>query len=113
MLSSGPLAVAFLIGPAPRRTIALAAISTGRVTRRIPFDKGVITALAGTPDGKTLFCAADGTIWSIPLDGGDPHKVRAGDAVAVDPSGQNLFVELLEPAKVRLVRVSLSGGAEQ
>ena len=110
---AGPREVAFLIGPAPRRTIALASISNGRITRRIPFDKGVIYGLAGTPDGKTLFCSADGAVWSVPLAGGDPKKIRAGDGIAVDPSGENLFVELIEPPKTRLVRVPLHGGAEQ
>jgi eukaryotic-like serine/threonine-protein kinase len=110
---AGPREVAFLIGPAPRRTIALASVSNGRITRRIPFDKGVIKALAGTPDGQTLFCSADGVIWSVALAGGDPKKIRAGDGIAVDPSGQNLFVELIEPPKTRLVRVPLHGAAEQ
>ena len=109
----GSKEVAFLIGPAPRRTIATAAISNGRITRRIPFDKGTISALASSPDGNTLHCAANGTVWSIPLGGGDAKKVHAGDTIAVYPSGRTLVVQLTEADKQRFVRVSLTGGADQ
>jgi hypothetical protein len=108
----GPDQAAFLIGPEPRRTIALAAVANGRITRRIPFDHGSISSLAATPDGKTIFCAADGTVWAIPL-AGEPKKVRAGDQLAVDPDGRYLLVEVVESPVIRFVRVPLNGGPEQ
>jgi len=117
--STGPLGlvgtgeIAFLIGPGPRPMIGLAAVANGRVTRRIPFDHGEIRSLAATPDGRTLFCAADGVVWSIPLAGGDPKKLHAGDFVTVDPSGQYLVVQLIESLQIHLVSVPLNGGPER
>jgi quercetin dioxygenase-like cupin family protein len=111
--AAGPSEIAFLIGPEPRRTIAIAAVSNGRITRRIPFDKGPISSLASSPDGKTLYCAAGGIVWSIPVAGGEPRKVRAGDSVAVDPAGANLLVEVVESPIIRLIYVPLDGGAER
>ncbi len=111
--AAGPGQVAFLIGPEPRRTIAVATVATGRILRRIPFDKGEITSLAASPDGKTLFCAAGYVIWSLPVSGGEPKRIRVGDHVAVDPSGQYLLVEVGGTAVIHLIRVPLHGGAEQ
>jgi hypothetical protein len=117
--TAGPVApvgsreVAFLVGPEPRRTIALATLANGRITRRLGFDHGTINALAATPDGKLLLCSAGGAVWSIPLDGGEPRRLRAGNAIALDAAGQNVFVQVIESPRTKLVRVPLSGGAEQ
>jgi hypothetical protein len=109
----GPNQIAFLIGPKPQRTIALAPVSTGRITRRIPFDKGDITSLASAADGKTLYCAAGGDVWSIHVESGEAKRIRAGDHVAVDPSGRYLLVQVTETPVIRLIRVPVDGGAEQ
>jgi predicted Ser/Thr protein kinase len=117
--TAGPVApvgeseVAFLVGPEPRRTIALATVRNGRITRRIGFDHGTINSLAATPDGKLLLCSAGGAVWQIPLAGGEPKRLRAGNAIALDAAGQNLFVQVIESPRTRLVRVPLQGGAEQ
>jgi hypothetical protein len=106
--SAGPNQVAFLIGAEPRRTIALASVANGRITRRIPFDRGVISSLASSPDGKTIYCAAGGAVWSIPP-GGEPRKICAGESVAADPGGQSLIVKVIEAPQTRLLRVPLDG----
>jgi len=111
--AAGPSEIAFLIGPEPKRTIAMATVSNGRITRRIPIDKGPISSLAASADGQTLYCAAGGAIWSIPVGGGEPRKVRAGDFVAVDPAGRYLLVEVSENPAIRLIQVPLDGGAER
>jgi hypothetical protein len=105
---AGPNQVAFLIGAEPRRTIALASIANGRITRRIPFDKGVISSLASSPDGKTIYCAAGGAVWSIPSEG-EPRRVCAGESIAADPGGQSLVVKVIEAPRTRLMRVPLDG----
>jgi hypothetical protein len=94
--AAGSAEVAFLIGPKPRRTIAMAAVSNGRITRRIHFDNGPIESLASTPDGTILYCAAGGTVWAIPVSGEEPRRIRAGDRVSVDSGGQTLLVEVAE-----------------
>jgi hypothetical protein len=111
--AAGPNQVAFAIGPEPHRTLAIASLSSGRVTRRIAFDKGEPHSLASSPDGKTLYCAAAGAIWSIPVEGGEPRKVRTGDSVAVAPGGQSILVELVEIGKTRVFEVPLDGGGEK
>jgi hypothetical protein len=110
---AGPSEIAFLIGPQPKRTIAMAALSNGRITRRIPFDKGPITLLAASADGKTIYCAGGGTIWSLSVAGGPPRKIRVGDFVAVDPAGRYLLVEVTGGPVIRLIIVPLDGGAER
>jgi serine/threonine protein kinase len=111
--SAGPNQIAFLIGRGAHRAIAVAALSTGRIIRRIPFEKGSIDSLASSPNGTMLYCAADGIIWSVSASTGELRRIRAGNAVAVDPHGQYLLVQLIETPKSRLVRVPLNGASEQ
>jgi len=106
--AAGPKEVAFLIGPESNRAIALASTANGRITRRIRFDKGPVSSLAASPDGKTIYCAASGAIWSIPQEG-EPRRLCAGDQVAMDPAGQSLLVKLIAASRVRLLRVPLNG----
>ena len=112
LTAAGPTEVAFLIGPTPRKTIALAAVSTGRITRRIAFDKGRIDTMAASPDGGTIYCVAGGMVWAVPVSGGAPRKIRAGDSIAVDAVVNALFVVSMEHPQSRLFRVPLEGGAE-
>jgi hypothetical protein len=105
--------IAFLIGPAPRRTLAVASIATGRISRRIAFDKGEIASLGTPPGGRVLYAAAGGSVWRIPVEGGEPVKIHAGDSMLVEPSGESLLVQLTEPSRSRLVRVPLNGGADR
>ena len=65
----GPGHVVFLLGTPPQ--IGVASVSNGQTLRRIPFNHGEITALAATPDGRTIFCAAGGMVWAIP-EAGEP-----------------------------------------
>ena len=113
MTAVGSDQVAFMIGPQPRHTIALAALSNGRITRRLNFDRGEVTALATSPDAKTLYCVASGTVWAVPLSGDAPRRIRTGDGIAVDAATQSLVIEVREPPNSRLVRIPLSGGPEQ
>jgi eukaryotic-like serine/threonine-protein kinase len=112
MTAAGPGEVAFMLGR-ERQTIALAALSNGRITRQIPLNKGEVTALAASPDGKTLYCSAGGAVWAVPVSGEAPHKIRTGDFVTVDAETQSLVIEVLEPPNTRLVRIPLAGGPEQ
>jgi len=110
--SAGPGAAAFLIGPEPRRTIALADVASGRIIRRVPLAKGRITSLAAA-DRKTIYAVADGVVWAVPTGAGEHRRVLAGDEVVVDASGQSLFGEFAESGNTKLVRVPANGGAEQ
>ena len=110
----GDREVAFLLGTPPDRTIAIASIADGRIVHRLQVGKGVlIQSLAASPDGKTLYYAASGSVWAIPTAGGEPRKIHDGDGVAADPRGQDLIVQLNEKDNVRLVQVPVSGGPER
>jgi len=106
----GPGHVVFLVGTPPE--IGVASVSNGQILRRIPFNHGEITALAATPDGGTIFCAAGGMVWAIP-EAGESKELRPGDAIAVDPAGKFLLVEVGETPVIRLIRVPLDGSREQ
>lgn len=110
----GPEEVAFMIGKPAHEELAVANISTGTILRRIKINKTfIISALAATPDGKTLFLGAEGSIWSVPSTGGELRRIRQGYAVGVDPTGAYLLVQFADNTKIRLVRVPLEGGPEQ
>ena len=110
LTAAGPGEVAFMIGPTPRQTIALSTVSSGRITRRIAFDKGRIDAMATSPDGSTIYCVSGGMVWAVPVSGGSPRKIRAGDSIAVDGAANALFVVSMEHPQSRLFRVPLAGG---
>jgi Tol biopolymer transport system component len=101
--------VAFMLGTGPHPAIALASLANGRITRKIPFDKGRVQSLSASPDGKTIYCAAEGSIWSL-ADGSEPRRLCAGDAVAADPGGRNLLVWVRGVPRTRLVQVPVDGG---
>jgi methyl coenzyme M reductase beta subunit len=88
--AAGPKEMALTLGQ-DRRTIGIASIATGRITQRIAFDKGVIKAVFASPDGRTLYCNAGGSIWAQPAEAGSAARlVRTGAAVAIDPAGKYL-----------------------
>jgi Tol biopolymer transport system component len=108
----GSTEVAFLIGREPRSVIAIADLETGRITRRISPGKGEIHSLVASPDGRTLYFATSDTVWSAPSAGGETRRVRAGNRVVAEPSGQAVFISVLESSNMRLFRVPLDGTPE-
>jgi Tol biopolymer transport system component len=110
----GATHLAFVIGRGASETIALASVADRRITRRLSGPKGAdITAIAASPDGKTIYYTAGGSVWTVAADDGPSHKLRPGDRVAVDARNQDLIVGLNEREGVRLVRVPIAGGPEQ
>jgi Tol biopolymer transport system component len=105
--------VAFLLGPAGDRCIAIASIADGRIVRRLQGGKGAdIQGLACSPDAKTVYYTAGGGVWAVPATDGTPRKVGEGDWVAVDPRQGDLIV-LFGENMPRLMRLPASGGAPQ
>jgi eukaryotic-like serine/threonine-protein kinase len=97
--------IAFALGPAPRETIGIASLSTGRIVRRIAGGKGPLTALAFSPDGSIYF-GAGGFIWHVE-NGGAIRRITAGESVVAGRGG--LIVKASENDKVHLLRVSPDG----
>ena len=107
--------IAFLIGSPGSRTIAVASISDGRIVKRFDKLKNVpVAQLASDPAGNTLYYVTGGKIWSLARSGNaEPHFVRNGDSVTVDPGGGSLLIQLREKDDIRLVRLPLNGGNEE
>jgi len=108
----GESELAFLLGPPGKAVVAVASLADGRIVRRLDAIPGnEVTDLAASPDRKTLYYVVSGTVWAIAASGGQPRQICAGDAVAPDPNGKDLIVQLTEKAGIRLLRVPVSGGA--
>ena len=110
---AGPHAIAFAIGPLPHDTIGIAETSNGRISGRISPGKGAITSLAATLDGRTIYFAAGGNVWSVPAGGGAAHKISGGNEVIWDPSRGGLVIARRESSRLTLWRTTLEGGSEQ
>jgi hypothetical protein len=113
----GPREIAFMIGPEPHETIAFAEPASGRMVRTIAPGKGPVDSISCSPDGKTVYFAARGVVWSIlssgPSAGSEARKIRAGDGVAADPSGSRLIVQVQESLQLHRFSVPLDGGPER
>jgi len=110
---TGPGELAFAIGPAPRQTIAIADVSKNRITRRLQPGKGALYSLAASPDGRTVYLAAGGRIWSMPKEGGEIREICQGSEVVAHPDGRSLVVVVYENSKAHLFQVPLDGSTRR
>ena len=101
--------LAFAIGPEPRQTLAIADISKSRITKRLNPGKGPLYSLSASPDGRTLYIAAGGRIWSMPKEGGETTEICMGSEVAAHADGRSLVVVEYENSKACLFRAPLDG----
>jgi hypothetical protein len=118
MAMIGAELVAIRLGTGSKSRIALVTASEGRIVRYLDLVAApAVRMLAGAPDGRRLFYVSEqpgsAVVMAVSAEGGEPERIRAGDAVAVDPAGKYLVVQLSEGPAVRLVRMPLSGGPEE
>ena len=92
-------------------TLLVADVSTGRVSGRLPGFKDR-TAIAGSPDGGTIYYVEASGVWSMPAAGGPAKRIRDGDAVAADPTGRYLVIETDAIDRTHLFHVPLDGSPE-
>uniref|UniRef100_Q020M0 Serine/threonine protein kinase n=1 Tax=Solibacter usitatus (strain Ellin6076) TaxID=234267 RepID=Q020M0_SOLUE len=90
--------------------IAIVSIADGRIMQRVTGPKDRLTSLSSSLDGKTLYYSSAGFIWSIPIEGGEPRQLAAGDNVSADANGRDLIVSLQDKDAIRLLRMPVSGG---
>ena len=100
---------ALMIGPITAPEIAIVAVNSGRILKRLKAP-GNVTSLAASPDGATLYASSDGSVVAVPVDGGSARTLGPGDSVTVDPATGDLIVKLDEAERFRLVRMSPAGG---
>jgi eukaryotic-like serine/threonine-protein kinase len=106
--------IAFLLGVPPDQHIALATAREGRILKRFAMQAAGVRNLALSPDGVTLYYSASGAVWSVPVsESSAPRRLIDGDDVAVDPSGRFLYVKQMSKEPPVLLRVPLSGGANE
>jgi hypothetical protein len=102
---------AVLMGPRAAPDVVIVNTTDGRLVRRFKAPTPMLSTLAASPDGRTLYYAAAGSVWALPAEGGMPTKLGAGDSVTVEPETGDLIVKLDEGARIRLVRMKATGGA--
>jgi hypothetical protein len=100
---------ALMIGPITAPEIAIVAVNSGRILKRLEAP-GNVTSLAASPDGATLYASSDGSVVAVPVDGGTARTLGPGDSLTVDPATGDLIVKLDEAERFRLVRMSPAGG---
>lgn len=106
--------VAFIVGHGSSATVVIASTIEGRIVRWLQGTKGRhLTALAASPDAKTIYFGADGYIWSIPADDGTAKKIAAGENVSVDPNGRDLVITQSVTSNPFLMKVSLETGKSE
>ena len=106
----GTDALAFCINPEQESRLAIASLQEGRVMRRFDAAAGSITAVSATADGRTIFYASKGIVWSQPAAGGDPKQIADGYDVAVEPSGKFLYLMRTGADGYQLYRLPAGGG---
>jgi hypothetical protein len=110
----GQTEVAFLTGSERSRTIAIASLADRRIIRKLEGPKGAeIDSMVSSPDSKTIYYAAAGSIWRVPVNDGKPEKIRTGDSVTMDPYAHQLILRITDKDGTRLVRAPLDGGPDQ
>lgn len=106
-----------MLGPEPHDTIAFADPDSGRLVRTITPGKGPVDSLSCSPDGRVVYFAARGVVWSAPASGlpadGEPRRIRTGMTVVADPAGHRLIVQAVEDSELRRFSVPLAGGPER
>jgi len=75
--------------------------------------KREITSIAVSPDDKTIYYIQDGTIYSIPIQGGVPTPIGKGASIVMDRYQRQLIVRLTDNDGTRLVRRPLDGSPER
>jgi dipeptidyl aminopeptidase/acylaminoacyl peptidase len=104
----------FLTGPADAPPqLAVVSRSDGRLMKKQALPKGAVpSSLAASRDGKTIFFADGGTVWSVNAASGAAKTLCAGHGVAGFPDADDVLVQRNAASGVQLVRVSLATLAE-
>jgi DNA-binding beta-propeller fold protein YncE len=112
MTPVGDRHIALIMDSGASRDVAVVAADTGRVVERFPAPDR-LTSLAASPDGTTLYLAAEGSITAVARGGGAPRPIGSGDSIVVDPVTGDVIAKLDEQNGSRLVRIPAAGGPPQ
>ena len=105
----GPDRILLRVRDSAGSSLVAADIATGSVTARLRgFD---YPSFAGSPDGRTVYFADSGAIWSMPIAGGERRRIGEGTTLAADPAGRYLVTQVIGTDGVHLMHVPLDGRA--
>ena len=93
MTAVGDRHAAVVIGSGTTSDIAIVVADSGRIVERFPAPARM-SSLAASPDGRTLYVSAGGSISALPRGGGTPRALGAGDSITVDPQSGDLIAKL-------------------
>jgi hypothetical protein len=107
--------VVFLLGGVGSKPLlALASVEDGRILKRFDATSGAAPqTLAVSADGRTLYYADAGEIWTLDVASGAARKLRDGHGVAVDARRGELVVQVNGREGNNLFAVPLGGGPER
>ncbi len=107
--------VVFLLGGVDSKPLlALASVEDGRILKRFEATRGAAPqTLAPSADGRTLYYADAGEIWTLDVASGAARKLRNGHGVAVDARHGELIVQVNGREGNDLFAVPLGGGPER
>jgi predicted Ser/Thr protein kinase len=111
---AGRDAVAFLTGPSGAPPLlAVVARADGRLIKKHALPRGAIpSSLAASRDGRTIFFADGGTIWSVDAASGAAKAFSPGHGVAGDPGADDVLVQRNAASGVQLIRIPIATRAE-
>src|SRR5688500_19694810 len=112
MIAVGDQHAALIIGSGTTSDIAVVVAKSGRIVERFPAPPR-IASLAASPDGRTLYVAAGGSISALTRSGGQSRTLGVGDSITVDQQSGDIIAKLDEQDRFRLVRIPAAGGAAQ
>jgi len=81
--------------------------ANGQIAARVP--GFAYPVFAGSPDGRTVFFADSGAIWSMPIAGGPRRRLAEGGGVAPDPNGRYVVTKVVLDDGVHLLHAPLDG----
>jgi hypothetical protein len=101
-------------GGSKNKVVALVSVADGRVVKRLESTRGIgMSAMAASPDGKTIYYSSDGAVSAVSVDGGEPRKIGLGDNLAAHPNGKEIVTIRDDGANLNLYRIPVNGGADQ
>jgi eukaryotic-like serine/threonine-protein kinase len=101
-------------GSYKNKVVALVSVTDGRAVQRLESTRGIgMSAMAASPDGKTIYYSSEGTVWAVSVDGGGPRKIGLGDNLAAHPNGKEIVTIRDDGTILNLYRIPVNGGADQ
>lgn len=105
--------LAFILGSAGNRRIALASARDGHIIKRFPTQAETVQSLIAAAGGKSIYYSSAGSIWQQPIDGDTPRRITSGTDVTIDREGRYLYIKRKRAGSIELYRMKVEGGNDE